>query len=208
MRKNCGVIFSNDMEKQPRYDPYFFQTKFFLKKPLGLKTSWKPVKKLSFQKSYLFLLFQILSEHCEEVYYCRFSPDGLKLATGGKDKNVNIYDFDPVSMMLKFSKSLDRHSHGVAFFAWSPDSTKLAVCGPEESDEVIKISAIFVYIFWKRKVATWGTKSFCYVWNSQDIKRPSVKFNLLHTTVKIFMILLWDIQLPPNMINLLLVVLC
>ena len=111
-------------------------------------------------------------------------------------------------MMLKFSKSLDRHSHGVAFFAWSPDSTKLAVCGPEESDEVIKISAIFVYIFWKRKVATWGTKSFCYVWNSQDIKRPSVKFNLLHTTVKIFMILLWDIQLPPNMINLLLVVLC
>ena len=87
----------------------------------------------------------MLSEHCEEVWYCRFSPDGLKLATGGKDKNVNIYDFDPDSMMLKFSKSLDRHSHGVAFFAWSPDSTKLAVCGPEESDEVCKKIQLFVY---------------------------------------------------------------
>ena len=92
----------------------------------------------------------MLSEHCEEVWYCRFSPDGLKLATGGKDKNVNIYDFDPDSMMLKFSKSLDRHSHGVAFFAWSPDSTKLAVCGPEESDEVfIKKNQLFVYLFFK-----------------------------------------------------------
>ena len=78
----------------------------------------------------------MLSEHCEEVWYCRFSPDGLKLASGGKDKHVNIFDFDPETMTLKHSKSLDRHNHGVAFFAWSPDSTKLAVCGPEESDEV------------------------------------------------------------------------
>ena len=68
--------------------------------------------------------------------YCRFSPDGLKLASGGKDKYVNIFDFDPESMTLKFSRSLDRYSHSVAFFAWSPDSTKLAVCGPEDCDEV------------------------------------------------------------------------
>ena len=90
---------------------------------LFFQMTWKTIlsKKLII---YFLKLFQILSEHCEEVYYCRFSPDGLKLASGGKDKNVNIYDFDPVSMMLKFSKSLDRHSHGVAFFAWSPDSTK------------------------------------------------------------------------------------
>lgn len=79
---------------------------------------------------------QTLTDHCEEVWYCRFSPDGLKLASGGKDKHVNIFDFDPETMTLKFSKSLDRHNHGVAFFAWSPDSTKLAVCGPEESEEV------------------------------------------------------------------------
>ena len=66
----------------------------------------------------------------------RFSPDGLRLATGGKDKHVNIYDFDPNTLTLKLARSLDRHNHGVAFFAWSPDSSKLAVCGPEDCDEV------------------------------------------------------------------------
>jgi len=79
---------------------------------------------------------QVLTDHCEEVWYCRFSPDGLKLASGGKDKYVNIFDFDPESMTLKFARSLDRYNHSVAFFAWSPDSTKLAVCGPEDCDEV------------------------------------------------------------------------
>ena len=82
---------------------------------------------------------QILTDHDEEVWYCRFSPDGLKLASGGKDKHVNIFDFDPETLSLKFARSLERHNQdyqGVAFFAWSPDSSKLAVCGPEDCDEV------------------------------------------------------------------------
>jgi WD40 repeat protein len=78
----------------------------------------------------------VLSDHCEEVWYCRFSPDGLKLATGSKDNTVIIWDFDPESLMLKLNKTLERHNHGVAYFAWSPDSTRLAVCGPEDCDEV------------------------------------------------------------------------
>jgi len=82
---------------------------------------------------------QILTDHDEEVWFCRFSPDGLKLASGGKDKHVNIFDFDPETLQLKFARSLERHNQdyqGVAFFAWSPDSSKLAVCGPEDCDEV------------------------------------------------------------------------
>lgn len=79
---------------------------------------------------------QVLSEHCEEVWYCRFSPNGLKLASGGKDHNVIIWDFDPETLLLKHGKTLERHTNGVAFFAWSPDSSKLAVCGPEDCDEV------------------------------------------------------------------------
>ncbi len=85
---------------------------------------------------YFFRIFQILSDHCEEVWYCRFSPDGLKLATGSKDNTVIIWDFDPETLMLKLNKTLERHNHGVAYFAWSPDSTRLAVCGPEDCDEV------------------------------------------------------------------------
>ena len=43
---------------------------------------------------------QILNDHCDEVWYCKFSPDGLKLATGSKDMTVIIWDVDPVRNFL------------------------------------------------------------------------------------------------------------
>lgn len=79
---------------------------------------------------------QVLNDHSEEVWFCRFSPDGLKLATGSKDLTLIIWDFDPLTLKLKHNKTLDRNNHGVSYFAWSPDSTRLAVCGPEDCDEV------------------------------------------------------------------------
>lgn len=45
---------------------------------------------------------QILNDHCDEVWFCRFSPDGLKLATGSKDTTVVVWDVDPVSMIYCF----------------------------------------------------------------------------------------------------------
>ncbi len=78
---------------------------------------------------------QVLKMHSEEIWYCKFSPDGLRLASGGKDNHVIIWDFDPDTMTLKHARNLEGHEHGVGFFAWSPDSTRLAVCGPEDCDE-------------------------------------------------------------------------
>lgn len=43
---------------------------------------------------------QILSDHCDEVWIARFSPDGSKLATGSKDSTVIIWDVDPVNMYM------------------------------------------------------------------------------------------------------------
>ena len=39
---------------------------------------------------------QILTEHRDEVWYCRFSNDGTRLATGSKDGTIIIWDVDPV----------------------------------------------------------------------------------------------------------------
>jgi len=79
---------------------------------------------------------QILGDHCDEVWFCKWSPNGKILATGSKDCSVIIWNFDPVTLKLTNDKVLEGHTHGVAFFAWSPDSSKLAVCGPEDSPEV------------------------------------------------------------------------
>jgi len=78
---------------------------------------------------------QTLADHCEEVWYTKWSPDGRRLATGSKDNTVIIWDLDPVSLTLKHNKSFERH-HPAAFFAWSPDSTRIAVCGPEDAEEI------------------------------------------------------------------------
>ena len=39
---------------------------------------------------------QILREHNDEVWFCKFSPDGRFLATGCKDSTVIVYDVDMV----------------------------------------------------------------------------------------------------------------
>ena len=40
---------------------------------------------------------QVLNDHCDEVWFCKFSPDGTKLATGSKDGTLLVWDVDLVS---------------------------------------------------------------------------------------------------------------
>lgn len=58
---------------------------------------------------------QVLNDHSDEVWFCRFSPDGTKLATGSKDNNLIIWDVHPVSLLsvLFFSYSLRGVNNGV-----------------------------------------------------------------------------------------------
>lgn len=82
---------------------------------------------------------QVLNEHSDEVWYCKFSPDGLKLATGSKDTTVIIWDVivDPEKSFLKQRRILEGHPNGVSFVTWSPDSRFLIVGGTEESSELL-----------------------------------------------------------------------
>lgn len=79
---------------------------------------------------------QVLTDHCDEVWYCKFSNDGSKLATGSKDTTIIIWDVIPSTLQLKHRYTLSGHSHGVAFLSWSPDDRYLIACGPEDCSDL------------------------------------------------------------------------
>ena len=79
---------------------------------------------------------QVLHDHCDEVWFCKWSPNGRLLASGSKDYTVIIWELDTNTMQLRQQKTLEGHSYGVVYLAWSPDSTKLAVCGPDDWPDV------------------------------------------------------------------------
>jgi WD repeat-containing protein 26 len=81
----------------------------------------------------------VLNEHSDEVWYCKFSPNGLKLATGSKDTLCIIWDVDPENHQLKQLKAFECQANGVQFVEWSPDSRFLLVCGAEESSTELLI---------------------------------------------------------------------
>jgi WD40 repeat protein len=79
---------------------------------------------------------QQLNDHCDEVWFCKFSNNGTKLATGSKDATVMIWDVDPDTLELKHRRTLEGHSYGVSYLAWSPDDVHLIACGPDDCSEL------------------------------------------------------------------------
>ncbi|XP_072251089.1 WD repeat-containing protein 26-like isoform X1 [Leuresthes tenuis] len=79
---------------------------------------------------------QILTEHCNEVWFCKFSNDGTKLATGSKDTTVIVWQVDMETQQLKLMKTLEGHAYGVSYLAWSNDDAYLIACGPDDCSEL------------------------------------------------------------------------
>uniref|UniRef100_A0A4W4HR34 WD repeat-containing protein 26 n=1 Tax=Electrophorus electricus TaxID=8005 RepID=A0A4W4HR34_ELEEL len=79
---------------------------------------------------------QILTEHCNEVWFCKFSNDGTKLATGSKDTTVLVWQVEQDTHQLKLWRTLEGHAYGVSYLSWSPDDTYLIACGPDDCSEL------------------------------------------------------------------------
>ncbi|XP_061173975.1 WD repeat-containing protein 26-like [Saccostrea echinata] len=79
---------------------------------------------------------QTLNDHCDEVWFCRFSPDGTKLATGSKDGSLIIWEIDFSTYELRSKKTFENHAYGVSYIAWSPDGTHIIACGPDDCSDL------------------------------------------------------------------------
>ncbi|CAF1184669.1 unnamed protein product [Adineta steineri] len=79
---------------------------------------------------------QTLTEHSDEVWFCKFSPDGTKLATGSKDGYLHIYDVDMQTYKMKLRKQFEGHSFGIGCIAWCPFSRYIIACGTDECNEI------------------------------------------------------------------------
>ncbi|XP_014671792.1 PREDICTED: WD repeat-containing protein 26-like [Priapulus caudatus] len=81
-------------------------------------------------------VMQTLNDHCDEVWFCRFSHNGTMLATGSKDQTLIIWDVDMDTHQLKHRRTFDGHSYGVSYISWSPDDKYVAACGPDDCSEL------------------------------------------------------------------------
>ncbi|XP_064623467.1 WD repeat-containing protein 26-like isoform X1 [Lineus longissimus] len=79
---------------------------------------------------------QILNDHCDEVLFVSFSPDGTKLATGSKDGTLIVWEVDHQTKELRHHRTFEGHSYGVSYIAWSPDNVYIIACGPDDCSEL------------------------------------------------------------------------
>lgn len=76
---------------------------------------------------------QAIESHKTEVWFCKFSNDGTKLATGGVGGKVKIWDLDPISRKLTERGTLEcRDCPSISCLSWSPNDCFLLACGSEE----------------------------------------------------------------------------
>ena len=76
-----------------------------------------------------------LKGHKQEVCSLKWAPNGLRLATGGNDHKVCIWDWKRTKPEAKFSE----HQAAVKALAWSPHQSGILLSGGGSNDKTIKV---------------------------------------------------------------------
>lgn len=71
-----------------------------------------------------------------EVWFCKFSNDGQKLATAGYGGKIKIWDVDPETKLLIERSALDCSCDAIAYLSWSPNDVYLLACGNEDKQDL------------------------------------------------------------------------
>lgn len=71
-------------------------------------------------------------EHDDEIWYCKFSNDGRKLATCGKRGRLYIWEFDATTKLLETRYVLKCDTSPLGSVSWSPNDEYILACGSEE----------------------------------------------------------------------------
>lgn len=81
-----------------------------------------------------------MTEEDNQIYTLSYRPDGMRLATAGKDFTVRVYDEETKALVSSFSQGILHHSgHSNRIFAskWKPDDENVLLTGGWDNSVMI-----------------------------------------------------------------------
>ncbi len=77
-------------------------------------------------------LLRTSEEHEDEVWFCKFSPNGKYLASCSSDHQICLYSTNNLLQQSRPLITKVSTSHPVSFLSWSPDSSNILACVAKE----------------------------------------------------------------------------